>query len=70
MELVAREFKLKKPSNREVIVVKVDRNCNKVAHDLCQLSLRELSGGVLLSAITSCASRLAWSDCNQTVIDS
>ena len=49
--LIAREFKQKKSPDRKVLLAKVDRNCNKVAHDLCQFSRRELSSGVLPSAI-------------------
>ena len=69
MGLIAREFKQKKSPDRKVLLAKVDRNCNKVAHDLCQFSRRELSSGVLPSAIPAYASRSAWSDCNQTMID-
>ena len=65
--LIAREFKLKKPPDREVLLVKVNRSCNSVAHELCQLRRRELSGGVLLSAVPTCVSRSAWFDCNQIV---
>jgi hypothetical protein len=32
--IVAREFKHKKPPDRQVVLVKVDRCCNKVAHEL------------------------------------
>ena len=53
--LVAREFKLKKPPDRLTVIQKVDRRCNRAAHDLCQLSRRELSCGVLLGAIPPCA---------------
>jgi hypothetical protein len=54
--IVAREFKGKKPPDRQV---KVDICCNKVAHELCQFSRREWCSGVLLSAILTCTSKSA-----------
>jgi hypothetical protein len=57
MCIAAREFKHKKPPDRQVVLVKVDRCCNKVAHELCQFSRREWCSGVLLSAIPTCARR-------------
>jgi ribonuclease HI len=67
--IVAKEFRLKKPPDRQVSLVKVDRNCNMVAHSICQMSRRELSSGVLLSAVPTCVSRSARNDCNQNPID-
>jgi ribonuclease HI len=67
--IVAKEFRLKKPPDRQVSLVKVDRNCNMVAHSICQMSRRELSSGVLLSAVPTCVSRSAWKDCNQNPVD-
>jgi hypothetical protein len=65
---IAREFKLKKPPSRQICLAEVGRNCNLVAHDLCQFGRRELSGGVLLSLIPTSASRSAWADCNQNIV--
>jgi hypothetical protein len=66
--MIANEFKLKKPHDRQVKLSKIYRNNNMVAHDLCQFSRRELSSGVLLSAVPTCASRSAWKDCDPNII--
>jgi hypothetical protein len=51
ISLIAREFRLKKPSNHHVILTKISRGCNSVAHDLCQIGRRVMSGGVLQGVI-------------------
>ena len=53
--LIAREFKLKKPPDQKIVLTIADKSCNTVAHDMCQFRSRKLSGGVLLSAILTCA---------------
>jgi hypothetical protein len=67
--MIAKEFGIKKPPDRQVSVMKMNRSCNKVAHELCQFNRRVLSGGVLLSAVPTCASRPAWEDCNTNLVD-
>jgi hypothetical protein len=67
--IVVKEFRLKKPHDRQVFPVKIDRNCNMVDHAICPMSRRELNSGVLLSAVSTCMSRLAWNDCNQNPVD-
>jgi hypothetical protein len=67
--MIAKEFGIKKPPDRQVSVMKMNRSCNKVAHELCQFNRRVLSGGVLLSAVPTCASRPAWEDCNTNIVD-
>jgi hypothetical protein len=43
--LIAKEFNYMKPLDRQVIISKVNRLCNKVAHSLCQLSRNVLCSG-------------------------
>jgi hypothetical protein len=43
--MIAKEFRIKKPPDRQVSIMKTNRSCNKVAHELCQFSRRVLSGG-------------------------
>jgi hypothetical protein len=62
---IARDFRLKKPPDRQVILAKISRGCNAVAHDLCQLGRRVLSGGVLQGAVPTCASNSVLNDCNK-----
>jgi hypothetical protein len=63
--LIAKEFKLLKPPNRQIVITKTDRVCNKVAHGLCQLSRSVLCGGVLEGVVPTCMSKAALEDCNQ-----
>jgi hypothetical protein len=63
--LIAKEFKLLKPPDRQIVITKTDRLCNKVAHGLCQLSRSVLCGGVLQGAVPTCVSKAALDDCNQ-----
>ena len=65
VRLIAKEFKLKKPPDRQVNLLKISRNCNFAAHDLCQFGRRELSGGVLKSSVPECVSKSALNDCNK-----
>ena len=65
VRLIAKEFKLKKPPDRQVNLLKISRNCNFAAHDLCQFGRRELSGGVLKSSVPACVSKSALNDCNK-----
>jgi hypothetical protein len=52
---IVKECKLKKPPDRQVILDKIGRDCNNVvAHELYQLGLAELSGGVSQSAAPTC----------------
>jgi hypothetical protein len=62
---IAKEFKLLKPPDRQIVMSKVSRICNKVAHGLCQLSRSVLCGGVLQGAVPTCVSKAALNDCNQ-----
>jgi ribonuclease HI len=66
--LIAKEFNYMKPPDRQVIISKVNRLCNKVAHGLCQLSRSELCSGVLQGAVPTCVSKAALDDCNQNLI--
>jgi ribonuclease HI len=68
ISIIAKEFRRKKPPDRQVKILKINRNCNKVAHELCQFSRRELSSGVLLSAVPTCVSRAACNDCNPDIM--
>jgi hypothetical protein len=62
--LIAKEFNLLKPPDRQVIISKIQRSCNKVAHNMCQLSRSVLCGGVLQGVVPTCASKAALEDCN------
>jgi hypothetical protein len=59
VSIIAKEFKLKKPPDQQVKLVKIDRKHNMVSHDLCQYIRRELSNRVLLSAVPTYALRSA-----------
>jgi hypothetical protein len=63
--LIVKEFNLLKPPDRQVIISKIQRSCNKVAHNLCQLSRSVLCGGVLQGTLPTCALKAALEDCNQ-----
>jgi hypothetical protein len=62
---IAKEFKLLKPPDRQIVMSKVSRICNKVAHGLYQLSRSVLSGGILQGALPTWVSKAALDDCNQ-----
>jgi ribonuclease HI len=66
--MIAKEFSLLKPPDRQVTISKVMRSCNKVAHNLCQLSRSVLCGGVLQGAVPTCALEAALEDCNNYVV--
>jgi hypothetical protein len=66
--IIAKEFKLKKSPDRQVILPKISRVCNVVAHELCQFGRKELCGGVLQSSVPTCVSRAALIDCNQNYV--
>jgi hypothetical protein len=66
---IARNFRLKKPLDRQVILAKISIGCNTVAHDLCQLGRRVLSGGVLQGAVLTCASNSVLNDCNKICVN-
>jgi hypothetical protein len=65
---IAKEFNRMKPPDRQVVVSKVSRNCNNVAHGLCQYSRSVLCGGVLQGAVPTCVSKAALEDCNQNIV--
>ena len=44
VSLIAKEFRLNKPPDQQVVLSKISRICNSVAHNLCQFDRRELSG--------------------------
>jgi hypothetical protein len=53
--VIAKEFRLKKPPDRHVLLAKISRVYNAVAHDLCQFGRRESCGGVLqISGLNNC----------------
>jgi hypothetical protein len=66
--MIAKEFSLLKPPDRQVTISKVMRPCNKVAHNLSQLSRNVLCGGVLQGAVSTCASEAALEDCNNCIV--
>jgi hypothetical protein len=68
VSIIANEFKLNKPPDRQVKLAKIHRKFNMIAHAMRQFSRREWSSGVLLSAVLTCASRSAWKDCNPNII--
>jgi hypothetical protein len=43
---------------------KISRNCNSVAHDLCQMARRDVCGGLLQIAVLTCALRSTLNDCD------
>jgi ribonuclease HI len=66
--VIAKEFRLKKPPDRQVVLAKISRVYNAVAHELCQLGRRELSGGVLQNSVPTCVSKAVLDDCNQNFV--
>ena len=66
--LIAKEFNLLKPPDRQIIISKVNRRWNKVAHGLCQLSRSVLCSGVLQGAVPTCVSKAALDDCNSNTV--
>jgi hypothetical protein len=46
VSLIAKELSFLKPLDPQVIMGKVDRSCNRIAHNLCQLNRSVLCGGV------------------------
>jgi hypothetical protein len=64
VSMIAKEFLLKKSSDRLVVVVKINRICNYVAHDLCQMARTDVCVGVLQSLVPTCALSSTLSDCN------
>jgi hypothetical protein len=61
---IAKEFDLLRPLDRHIVLSKVSRNYNEVAHGLCQLSHSVLCGGVLQGAEPTSSSKVALNDCN------
>jgi ribonuclease HI len=61
---IAKEFNSLRPPDRQIVISKVSRNCNNVAHGLCQLSRNVLCRGVLQGAVPTCVSKAALDDCN------
>jgi hypothetical protein len=49
--LIAMEFWTLAKQNYQVTVSKIHRNCNRVAHDICQFSRRELCTDVLQGSV-------------------
>jgi ribonuclease HI len=66
--MIAKEFKIKKPPDRRVILTKVSRKCNQVAHELCQLARRGLCSGMMQGSLPTCVLRSALLDCNPNTI--
>jgi hypothetical protein len=69
MSMIGKEFRQKKPPDREVVLSKIGRNCNSVAHDLCQLARREMCGGVLQGSVLTCTLSSILNDCNPNNVD-
>jgi hypothetical protein len=69
MSMIGKEFRQKKPPDREVVLSKIGRNCNSVAHDLCQLARREVCGVVLQGSVSTCALSLILYDYNPNNVD-
>jgi ribonuclease HI len=66
--LIAMEFWTLAKQNYQVTVSKIHRNCNRVAHDICQFSRRELCSGVLQGSVPASVLGSALSDCNLDVL--
>jgi hypothetical protein len=67
--MIAKEFYLKIPPDRKVVLTKISRNCNTVAHELCRLACRDVCGGVLQSSVLTYVLRSTLTDCNPNEID-
>jgi hypothetical protein len=57
-----------KPLDRQVIISKVNRFCNKVAHGLCQLSRSVLCSGILQGAVPNACRKRPWIIVTKTLL--
>jgi hypothetical protein len=67
--MIAKEFHLKIPPDCKVVLAKISRNYNTVAHELRQLARRDVCGGVLQSSVPTCMLRSTLTDCNPNEVD-
>ena len=68
ISLIAKDYNLLKPPDRQVVLSKINRASNSVAHELCQYGRSVLCGGVLQGNVPTCVLEMALKDCNPNTV--
>jgi hypothetical protein len=69
VSMIGKEFRQKSLQTVRLFYLRIGRNCNFVAHALCQLARREVCGVVLQGSVSTCALSLILYDYNPNNVD-